>query len=119
MKKLDIYVFLVFSLKITFVIVSIYGVFLNHQKTTNQAKIDKNKRLKKAVEFLFVLLMSFLLIYLFDPRKDRISLIDSKAKMLLFLFGFILIVTANWDVIVYESKFTKQLSGLLGTVGSS
>jgi hypothetical protein len=36
-----------------------------------------------------------LLIYLFNPRTDRSILIDYETKLLLFLFGIILLITMN------------------------
>jgi hypothetical protein len=47
--------------------------------------------------------MSALLMYLFNPRKSHIDIIDSESKLLLFLFGFILIFTADW------SNFLKEI----------
>ena len=43
-------------------------------------------------------MMSILLIYLFNPRVDRSVLIDKETKILLYLFGFILLIIAKWNL---------------------
>jgi len=57
---------------------------------------DMDKKLhmiKTKVENVFKILMSLLLIYLFNPRTDRSILIDYETKVLLCLFGIILLIT--------------------------
>ena len=49
--------------------------------------------IKTKVENVFKVLMSLLLIYLFNPRTDRSILIDYQTKLLLCLFGIILLIT--------------------------
>ena len=48
---------------------------------------------KNKVETIFKLMMSLLLIFLFNPTTDRSVLIDNETKLLLFLFGIILIIS--------------------------
>ena len=57
--------------------------------------------------------MSILLIYLFNPRVDRNTLIDKETKLLLFLFGFILLITAKWDVFIKESPLLKMIQNIV------
>lgn len=54
---------------------------------------NKLHMIKTKVEKAFKLLMSLLLIYLFNPRTDRSIMIDYETKLLLCLFGIILIIT--------------------------
>ncbi len=68
---------------------------------------------KGRFEFIFVFLMSFLLIYLFNPRKPNVVL-DYETKLLLFLFGFILLITAKWSVFFNEAKWFTYVQQSVG-----
>jgi hypothetical protein len=52
--------------------------------------------------------MSGLLIYVFNPRVDRSILVDNETKVLLYLFGFILLITAKWELFFKESPLLKK-----------
>lgn len=69
---------------------------------------------KSRVEFVFIFLMSVLLIYLFNPRRDRKEMINKETKIVLFLFGIVLIITADWSVFFKESLLLKTIQSLLG-----
>jgi hypothetical protein len=63
-------------------------------KGKKETDIDKKiHMIKTKVENVFKILMSLLLIYLFNPRTDRSILIDYETKLLLCLFGIILLIT--------------------------
>ena len=57
--------------------------------------------------------MAGLLIYLFNPRNDRSILITHETKILLYLFGFILLITADWNVFFHESPFFKKFQKIV------
>jgi hypothetical protein len=112
MKKYDIYTSIVILVKIIFIFLTIVHFILQYKKN---AKLDtKVVYWKERAEFVFIILMSCLLIYLFNPRKNRLHMIDKETMLLLYLFGFILIITANWDLIFKEPKFFKQIQMLSG-----
>lgn len=48
--------------------------------------------------------MSLLLIYLFNPRINRLYMVDTETRLLLYLFGFILIISADWEKFLNDSK---------------
>ena len=63
-------------------------------KGKKESDLDKKLHtIKTKVENVFKVLMSLLLIYLFNPRTDRSILIDYQTKLLLCLFGIILLIT--------------------------
>jgi L-asparagine transporter-like permease len=73
-----------------FVLVQIYLLV----KGKKDSEMDKKiKYWKNKFENVFKLLMALLLIFLFNPGTDRSVLIDKETKILLFLFGIILIIT--------------------------
>ena len=68
---------------------------------------------KTRIELLFKFLMSLLLIYIFNPRQNRINLINYEVKVTFFLFGIILIVTAQLKEIINESPFLVYIQNIL------
>ena len=93
MKYFDIYVAVIFVFKIIFIILSLTNI----------------KYWKEKTEFIFTILMAFLLIFLFSPRTNRMMIINGETKMLLYLFGFVLLITSKWSEFIKESKIFSYL----------
>ena len=86
-------------------------------KSTGNTDSDLEKKIvywKEKLEFFFEILMAILIIYLFNPSHDHKSLIDHHVKMLLYFFGFILLVAAKWSTFFSESKWFINLQKILG-----
>lgn len=126
MTLLNNYIFFVFFIKITFVILAIINLYLKKQIQHEEKEKNKSDKIKKQVktqqnieywkihiELLFKFLMSILLIYIFNPRQNRIHLINYEAKLLFFLFGIILVFTADWEQIFNESKIFINIQSVL------
>lgn len=114
MNKYDMYVTFIFLIKIGFVIMALTHVYL---KAKGKEQSDLDKKIvywKERFEFIFIALMAILLIYIFNPRTDRTILVDKETKILLYLFGFVLLITAKWDVFFKESSLFKQIQSTLG-----
>jgi hypothetical protein len=94
MRNYDIYIILIVLVKIGF---------------TNSEKDKEVLFWKERFEFVFIILMACLLIYLFNPRNERSFMINYETKLLLFLFGFILLITANWNTFIEESEIFKDI----------
>ena len=109
MKNYDIFIVLIFLVKIVFFILVLVHLYLKQHGKNNSEKDVTVLFWKERVEFVFIILMSFLLIYLFNPKTNRLFMIDRETKILLFLFGFILIITANWSIFIQESKLFKDI----------
>jgi hypothetical protein len=69
---------------------------------------------KGRIEFIFVILMSFLLIYLFNPRKNKTHIINAETKLLLYLFGFVLLITADWNNFIEEANWFQRFQEIVG-----
>jgi hypothetical protein len=107
----DYYIYLIFFVKIIFILLAITHIYL---KNTDNTDLDKNILYwKERVEFIFICLMSVLLIYIFNPRLNKEFIINSETRLLLFLFGFILVITAKWDIFIEESKWFTNLKEVL------
>ena len=126
MTFLDYYIFFIFFIKIIFVILAIVNLYLKKQLPVEEKEKNKSDKIKKQIEtqqkieywktrieLLFKFLMALLLIYIFNPRQNRIHLIDKEAKVLFFLFGIILVVTADWKHIFKESKIFTDIQSVL------
>ena len=57
--------------------------------------------------------MSFLLLYLFYPRANNELYIDFETKLLLFVFGIILLTNAKWDIFFKESPMFKKIQDVV------
>ena len=119
MDKYNIYVTFIFFIKIGFVIMGVTHIYL---KSKGQEKSDLDEKIlywKERFEFIFIALMSGLLIYVFNPRVDRSILVDNETKILLYLFGFILLITAKWELFFKESPLIKKIQQSVGNEGST
>jgi phosphatidylglycerophosphate synthase len=114
MEYFDMYIILVIIIKVLFVITAITHLYY---KTKGEIGTKKDKEIlywKDRLEFIFIILMAFLLIYLFNPRQQKPHIIDKETKILLYLFGFILLITAKWGAFFDEAKWFAYLQYILG-----
>lgn len=119
MDYLKTYIYLIVAIKLLFIILGIYNLYLKRSiakksKKDDVAKQQKVEFWKDRIEFIFVFLMSILLIYLFNPRFNNARLINSETKTLLCLFGFVLLLTAKWSTFFKESRSFKKIQSVLG-----
>jgi len=92
------FIYFIMFIKIIFIGLVIYLIYIKRKEPTNKNKINQIKYLKNKVEFIFSILMAFLLIYLFNPRSTQKELIlDYETRLLLFLFGFVILLTTEWE----------------------
>jgi len=81
-----------------------------HYKRNHQIKQqEETEYWKSRIEFVFVVCMSILLIYLFSPTRSSSTLVTGETKILLFLFGFILLITAKWENFIYTGQWFQDL----------
>jgi len=98
--------------KILFILTAILHFYLKLSGNTNKELDENILFLKNRMDFIFIFMMSCLLIYLFYPKRTDVTL-DSETKLLLYLFGFVLIFTADWSVFIHESKILKMIQGVI------
>ena len=108
MKKLNMYVTFIFIVKIVFLILAVAHMYLKVKGKARTALDNKIQFWKERIEFVFVFLMSILLMYTFFPRRQILTPIDYEMKVLFFLFGLILIITAKWDVFIESSPIHNR-----------
>jgi len=103
------YVFFIIAVKVLFIIFALTHLYYK-VKGEEDSKSDKKAVFwKERLEFVFITLMAGLLIYTFNPRSNRELKLDYETKLLMYLFGFILIITAKWDIFIHESPIFKKI----------
>jgi hypothetical protein len=115
MKFYNLYIAIIIFFKSIFFILSLTNIYLkikdrknkNNKNTSNtNNNIQKNIEFwRSRCEFVVNILISLLLIYLFNPLSPKIYLIDKETKIVLFVFGFILFMTSNWSDFFNQSKW--------------
>ncbi len=115
MNKFNLFIFLIIMMKILFIFLSIITIHFKNKKPENKNLIFQLDYWKMRVEFVFVIMMSILLIYLFNPRANNLYLITNETKLLLYLFGFLLIITAKWSDFFKESSWFLTLQKVIST----
>lgn len=113
MDKFGMYIILIFIIKIIFIILAITDVIIKRKKPLNKKLSGTIEFWKERFEFVFIAMMSLLLIYLFNPRSNRMGMITGETKLLLFLFGFVLIITAKWGIFLKESPLLKKIQTII------
>lgn len=108
------FIYLIFAVKICFISMSVTHIYL---KVKGKSDSDLDKKVfywKERFEFIFFLLMAILLIYLFNPRMERNVIINGETKLLLYLFGIVLLITSNWDTFFHEAEWFQYLKKSVG-----
>jgi len=102
MDYLKIYLYLIVVIKFFFLFFLIKRLFYKRKliKDPNnknyQQIIATSNRYKNELEFVFKILMSLLLIYLFNPRQNNEKIIDKEEKLLIYIFGIVVIISSDW-----------------------
>jgi hypothetical protein len=113
MDYFDKYVILTFIFKILFAILAGLHLYFKVKGKTD-SKIDKKiVYWQERVEFVFIFLMSLMLMYLFYPRSTKPIIIDFETKVLLFVFGVITLIGAKWDIFIKESPVFKKIQKIV------
>jgi hypothetical protein len=107
--KLDFYVLFLIIIKCIFVLAALGHVVLSHTNTSFDKYDAKLLYWKERTEFIFIVSMSILLIYYFHPimKSDPMS---GETKLLFFLFGWILLITAKWKLFITEAPWFQKIS---------
>jgi hypothetical protein len=113
MKTLDYYIYLIFTFKILFIILAIMEIYYRRKHLEFSDKGMAVAYWKSRVDFIFIGLMALLLIYVFRPNQDKDVVVKGEMRLLFFLFGIILIITANWDIFFKSSVWFNDLQGIL------
>jgi len=84
-------IFIIFVIKVIFILSTITILVLKKVDPKN-AVVEKLTVIQDKTHNAFSLIVAALMIYLFDPRKTRETKIDMETKLVLFLYGWIVIL---------------------------
>jgi len=106
--------FIYFILFFKIVYISLALIHLYVVKKTNNKKLATTLAFwKEQCDFIFSASMAILIIYLFYPFSGRNTVtIDSDSAFLLYAFGFVLIITANWSAFFGNSILLNDIQDI-------
>ena len=110
----DLFILVIIIVKFLFIFMVLFESYLKYYKPEEEYLIDVLRSMKKRIKFLFILLMSFLLAYLFNPFSNNHLLINRESKFLLFVFGLTLLFLIDWSILFKEPRFLKILQYSIG-----
>jgi len=106
------FIYLIIAIKALFLFSTITNLFLT-KIIKNDDLINKYShtlhKIKEQTEFIFIFFTSILLIAIFYPRQNNLKYIDNHVKLLFYLFGWILIITAKWNLFFNESPVLQKI----------
>lgn len=111
-KMLEVAIYIIIGIKVIFLISAISSIIFSHyQKDSplSQSLASKFSYWKERMEFIFVILMALLLIFIFTPWHNHKKYITKEMSILFYLFGFILIITAKWSAFFEEANWYKKI----------
>ena len=110
------FIYVIIGIKVLFLFSTLSNLFLT-KIIKNDILIEKYSKtlnkIKEQTEFVFIILTSILLIAIFYPRQNNMKYIDNHVKLLFYLFGWILIITAKWNLFFQKSIILKKISASL------
>jgi len=109
MNYYDSFILCVFLSKILFVACGVLH-FILVRKNKSENELSLNLALwKEYFEFIFLASMALLSMYLFNPLAEIRPAINKETRLLLFIFGFIVLINCKWELIVGHSKWLALL----------
>ena len=115
---MNYYIIFIFIIKLLFLYFAIqtkhYSLKLKKDPKNKEylQKEQINSYWKNRTEFIFILLMSFLILQLFNPRSTKPLLLDYETKLLLCIYAIIILITADWQTFIGESPELKYLQSI-------
>jgi hypothetical protein len=102
MEYLNAYIILIILVKFCFTYLIVYAFYLEYlikkepDNKSYQTSLKIFNTLKHQVEFIFTIMIAILMIILFYPYYKKQIVINHETRFILYLFGILLIITANW-----------------------
>ena len=112
MTLFHIYVYFLVLLKTLFILGAVYEVYLK-KRGGDKKTIELIEYWKKRCEFVFVVGMAVILIVFFTPFRPKMAVIDYETRLLFFMLGWILLITAEWSTFIHEARWFTSLQGVV------
>lgn len=111
---MKLFIYLIIAVKVAFIGLAIALLYYKAKGKTSDPKAQHIQFWKDRMEFVFIFLMSMLILSLFYPRRPQQHL-NYETRLLLFLFGIILLITADWNTFFHESPALQHIQSVLST----
>jgi hypothetical protein len=107
---LDFFILFIVLTKVCFIFFAIGDGILHHStnKYIQTTLVPKFSHLRDITEIIYITSMGILLIYIFKIRENGIRGIEEDVGLLFFLFGIVLIITADWSVVFKKYTWYQQ-----------
>ena len=121
--RYDNFIILVIFVKIVFVVFALIARYYEFKISKSVSSTEKQQYTqnynwaiywKERLEFLFIILMALVCIIIFYPFYSDTLYIDKETRLLLFIYGFIILITANWSVIQRLPPWIIKLQNMVG-----
>lgn len=119
-KLYNAYIYFIIAIKILFIIFAVSDTYIIHKgKGKGNKKINPKVSefisfWRQRLEVIFTLSMALLCIILFSPLFHNKGIyIDGITQFLLFVYGIIVFITADWSLFFKESKVFKRASSVI------
>lgn len=118
-RNYDYLIIFIIFIKLVFLLFFIIEKYYAYQLYKNPSSIDKKYYTdnynwatywKERLELIFIILMAFVCIIVFYPFYSDTLFIDKETRLLLYIYGFIILITAKWDVIFNLPPWMDQLT---------
>ena len=114
---IEVIVYFIIFVKFLFLLTAVGHVLLSHSRQKNAQIMEYDEKIvgwKSKFEFTFVILMSCLLIFIFTPWANNYDIyMTSKIRLLFYLLGFILIITADWGLVMPKTSLRSVIDASL------
>jgi len=109
MNSFDCFIYFIVLNKILFVIFGVWHFILVRENKGETEFSTNLHHWKEYCEFMFIACMAILCIYLFNPLLDVRPAINYETRILLFVFGWIILLNCKWDLFFEQSKWFTLL----------
>lgn len=114
--KLDIFLYFIIFIKLVFSLTYFLHIYFSKVNPNSQKGQEIDPTIlfwKERTEFIFIASMSALMIYLFNPWKTEPLVFNNEMKVLFYVLGWVLLVTANWAIFFKESPIVMEIQQAL------
>jgi hypothetical protein len=106
-------IYFIIFIKIIFLIMVLSHLYLEKFSKNEDLKVKysyKTLYWKERTEYIFIICMAILLIFIFHPWSNHIHrYMTNEIKLLFYLFGWVLIITAHWSLFIKEAPWYKAI----------
>ena len=108
-KSIDYYITFVFIIKLLYALSASIAFYLSYTKKDNGEFYEDLVFWRDRFEFMFVACMSTLILFFFYPKSTKPMDFDFETKLLFYVYGWIVLLKANWKMFFGESFLLNAL----------